>query len=156
MSRESFYRVIIIALLVLNFGILGFLWMGRHGDMPPGRRPEPAGFIIEKLQLDDAQQARFQQLRNTHHKRDMELREESRNLHDALFSLLKNEAADSAKIDNLYNLISVNDRAKEQLNFNHFKELKTILKPEQQKLYQEFIEDIAKQFGPPPPHGGRP
>jgi hypothetical protein len=77
-------------------------------------------------------------------------------LHDALFNTLTN--ADTGAVDSLMVQIAKNDEAKELLNYHHFKELKTILKPEQYHLYDEFIEDIARQFGPRqgPPPGERP
>ena len=35
MKKEIFYRVFILLLLILNFGVLGFLWMDRdHGHGP--------------------------------------------------------------------------------------------------------------------------
>ncbi|OSZ78654.1 hypothetical protein CAP35_10510 [Chitinophagaceae bacterium IBVUCB1] len=156
MSKETFYRVIIVSLLLLNLGVLAYLWMGRDAapqDMGRYRQGEPAPFIIKSLQLDEAQQVQFDGLRDKHQHNTRQLREESKQLHDALFKLLHDEVVDSTKTDSLMLLISANNRAKEMVNFNHFRELKTILKPEQYKLYDEFIESIARRFGPPPhPH----
>lgn len=154
MSKETFYRIIILALLVLNFGVLAYLWKGKNAepkDMGRYHKGEPAPFIIESLQLDESQQAKFDGLRDKHQHDSRQLREESKQLHDALFKLLHDEVVDSTKTDSLMLLIAANNRAKEMVNFNHFRELKTILKPEQYKLYDEFIEAIAKRFGPPPP-----
>ncbi|MBS1771784.1 MAG: periplasmic heavy metal sensor [Bacteroidetes bacterium] len=157
MSKDGFYKVVVIALLLLNIGTLGYLWQsGKQGEERRHGGPGPAPFIIEKLQLDDSQKAQFEKLRDAHHERTEQLRHESAQLHDALFSMLKNDVIDSAAVDSLNKLILVNVQQKEALNFNHFKELKSILKPEQYKLYDEFIEQIARQFAPPPPPGRRP
>ena len=162
MKKENFYKIIIIALLLLNFGVLGYLWSGgRNNHMPPphdGRGEGPAGFIIERLQLDAQQQEAFQKLRDAHHVKADELKEESRQLHDVLFAGLTDSSINQPQVDSLMTLIAQNDHAKETLNYNHFKELKSILKPEQYKLYDEFIGDIARRFGPPPrgPRGDGP
>lgn len=159
MKRDRFYKVIIIALLVLNFALLGYMWVGnRHIQHALPQHGEPAGFIIERLQLDQNQQLAFEKLKHAHQKASRHLKEESRRLHDALFSSLHEVPDNHTNVDSILLLIAQNDSAKEQLNYSHFKELKTILKPEQYKLYDAFIEDIARRFGPPQgPHStGRP
>jgi hypothetical protein len=156
MKKENFYRIIILALLLLNFGILGYLWKSNGNEHRPPQHVEPAGLIIDRLQLDAKQQSAFEELKHAHQQASRKLRDESRELHDALFNTLTN--ADTGAVDSLMVQIAKNDEAKELLNYHHFKELKTILKPEQYHLYDEFIEDIARQFGPRqgPPPGERP
>jgi protein CpxP len=163
MKKDKFYQVIIVALLLLNFGVLGYLFMGKNNGhhMPPGRggrREGPASFIIERLQLDEQQQQAFEKLKEVHRSSADQLKDESRQLHDALFATLTDTTAIQVSIDSLNSLIAKNDNARELLNYNHFKELKTILKPEQYKLYDEFIDDIARRFAPPPrgPREGGP
>ena len=131
MRKEWFYKVIIIVLLLLNFGVLGYLWTSNKphsGGIPP--HDEPAGFIIGRLQLDQDQRMEFEKLKHAHQKASRYLKEESRQLHDALFSTL-HDVSDSAIVDSILSQIAKNDSAKEQLNYNNFKELKAILKPEQ-------------------------
>ena len=86
-----------------------------------------------------------------HHPPRFRVREESKNLHDALYKELHKQMVDSNVVDRFMQLIVVNAKQREMVNFNHFRDLKTILKPEQYKLYDEFIEAIARRFGPPPP-----
>lgn len=156
MRKEVFYRVIIVALLLLNFGVLGYLWMGKkemhqQGGPEGDRRKEPAEFIIKSLQLDEQQQMKFEELKHEHQRNMQIVREESKSLHDALYKELHKQTVDSNVVDSFMQLIVVNARQREMVNFNHFRDLKTILKPEQYKLYDEFIEAIARRFGPPPP-----
>lgn len=157
MRKEVFYRVIIVALLLLNFGVLGYLWKGKQevneGRGAEGdRRKEPAEFIIKSLQLDEEQQMKFEELKHEHQHNMQMVREESKNLHDGLYKELHKQTVDSNVVDSFMQLIVVNAKQREMVNFNHFRDLKTILKPEQYKLYDEFIEAIARRFGPPPPH----
>lgn len=155
MRKEVFYRVIIVALLLLNFGVLGYLWMGQkemhqQGETEVDRRKEPADFIIKSLQLDEEQQMKFEELKHEHQHNMQMVREESKNLHDGLYKELHKQTVDSNVVDSFMQLIVVNTQQREMVNFNHFRDLKTILKPEQYKLYDEFIEAIARCFGPSP------
>lgn len=155
MRKERFYRFVILALLLLNLGVLVYLLRGNNGQDEQAARREPAGFIIERLQLDSQQQEVFDRLKHKHQRASRLLKDESKTLHDALFKTLVQQGTDKLLVDSLMKEIAENDAAKEQLNYEHFKELKMLLKPEQRKLYDEFIEDIARQFGPrqgPPPH----
>lgn len=107
MRKDKFYRIVIIALLLLNFGVLAYLWIGNN--KPEGHHPrheEPAGFIIESLQLDGAQQEQFNELKHAHHQASRELRQEGRDLHDALFRLLTNDVIESTAVDSLHILIA--------------------------------------------------
>jgi len=154
MRKEVFYRVIIVALLLLNFGVLGYLWMGKQEgrEGPEGdRRKEPADFIIKSLQLDERQQGEFEDLKHQHQEDTRAVREEGKQLHDGLYKELHKQTVDSAVVDSFMQLILVNTKQRELINFNHFRDLKTILRPEQYKRYDEFIEAIARRFGPPPP-----
>lgn len=151
MRKDIFYKVIIITLLLLNFCTLGYLWIGKKEiEGEHERRKEPADFIIKSLQLDDEQQIKFEELKHRHQQDTRIIREESKNLHDALYKQLHEQTIDSVLVDSFIQLIVVNAKQREIVNFNHFRDLKTILKPEQHKLYDEFIEAIAQRFGPPP------
>jgi hypothetical protein len=59
MRKETLLTVAVIALLLLNFGTLGFL-LFRRPPHPPGGGPGGLDRrIVETLQLDAAQQQRF-------------------------------------------------------------------------------------------------
>lgn len=165
MRKEHFYKIAIIVLLLLNLGTLGYLFMGNKRPMhgPPPGHEGPAGLIIERLQLDEEQQQKFEEQRFEHQSKIRAVRKESGELHDALFSLLKNEAIDSIKKDSLQNAIRLVEIKKDEITFEHFQQLKSILKPEQLPLFDGLIEEIGRRLtdnapgggrrdGPPPPH----
>lgn len=166
MSREGFYRIIIIALLLLNLGTLGYLWTAQsHAPQwagedrrPPGGRHNPMDrLIISRLKLDDSQVPKFEELKHDHHSRMMVLQEEAARLHDKYFSLLKADHEDTAARNELMQQLSENNRIRESLNFEHFRDLKGILHPDQQSLFDSFVEELGREFStrpgrrPPPP-----
>lgn len=165
MSKEGFYRVVIIALLLLNLGTLGYLWTAQsrapqppEGHRGPGGRHNPMDrLIISRLKLDDSQIPKFEELKHDHHSRMMVLQDEAAQLHDRYFSLLKAEHEDTAARNELMQQLSENNRKRESLNFEHFRDLKGILRPDQQSLFDSFVEELGQEFSthpgrrPPPP-----
>src|ERR1043165_6819219 len=160
MRNDKFYKIIIIALLLLNMGVLGYLWFGNN------RHPEPGGphrvdeLIINKLHLDDKQQHQFQGLKEQHHSQMIKIQQEEGRLHKQLFALLKNDSIDDIERDRLMVHLQENDKRKEEVTFEQFRKLRGILQKEQQPDFDMLVEEIASQImgrhrdGPPPP--GRP
>lgn len=157
MKTERFYKSAIIVLLLLNLGTLSYLWLGNkrplHGPPPP--HEGPARLIIERLKLDNEQQQKFDELKFEHQSKIREVRKESGQLHDALFSLLKNAEVDTQAKDSIQNAIRVTELKKDEMTFEHFRQLKSILKPEQLPLFDGLIEDIGRRLTENPPGGER-
>lgn len=164
MRTDNFYKVVIIVLLVINIGTLGYLWMGGHtpgGQMPPPHGG-PSNLIIERLKLDEQQQRQFEELKREHQSAIRKIRQESGMLHDSLFSLLKAEVVNDSDKYALEQRIKEVEIQKDRINFEHFKELKSILHPDQVPLYNNLVEEIGRRLtehppgadgrnGPPPP-----
>jgi protein CpxP len=104
MNRTKLLTIAVIGLLLLNFGILGMMFM-HHPDGRPGGPPPPFGrpnegpkmIIIERLHFDDAQQKQYEVIIKEHHSKTVELNDVSRSKRDELYSLLKNDLLDTAK-----------------------------------------------------------
>jgi Spy/CpxP family protein refolding chaperone len=156
MSRTKLLTIVIVALLLLNLGTLGVLLFqkpGGHGKMPPpGEGPKM--IIIERLKFDDEQQKQYEVLIDDHRKRTRELHDASHKLHKELYSLLSSETADRAKADSIILMIADNQKDLDNLNFDHFQQIRMICKPEQIRSFNELAEDLSELFGPkgPPAH----
>lgn len=150
MKKEMFYRVVIIILLLLNLGTLGFLWVSNNrehtqerGHRPP---PRPDGIIINRLQLDEQQQEQFFAFRDEHHEQMVAIQRESSRLHKDLFALLQQPDADTTIKDSLLAHIQVLNLRKEEVTFHHFQQLRSILKPGQLGKFDELVEDISQRI----------
>jgi protein CpxP len=160
MNRTKLLTIAVLGLLVLNTGTLGMLLLRGpahhpHGDMPPPPPGEgPKRIIIERLHFDEAQQKQYEALIDDHRKRTAELHEASRNLHKELYSLLAADTADKAKADALILQIAENQKATDHLNFDHFRQIKAVCRPEQLSDFNRLSEELSELFapkGPPPP-----
>lgn len=155
MKKDSFFKVVILLLLLLNAGILIYLWLP-HDNRLPGKGPErPERIIIDRLKLDEQQRDQFRQLRDEHHAKMVQIQYETAHLHDSLFHLLQQSPIDTATKSRLLQEIAKNQMQKEEITFQHFEKLRDILRPEQQKLFYDFVADLSKQIlrsgeGPPP------
>lgn len=161
MNRTKLLTIAVIGLLLINLGTLSVLIMHRpphppHGEMPPPPGEGPRQLIIDRLHFDDAQQKQYQLLIDEHRKKTNELHEASRGMHNDLYSLLKAEPADKAKADSIMLQIADNQKAIENLNFDHFQKIKAICKPDQIEDFNELADELAELFGPKGPPPPRP
>lgn len=159
MKRETFLTLVIVALLLLNFGTLGYLFLGKqHG---PGKFPPPGGrvgnLLMEQLQFTGEQKKSFEQLRYDHRTAMNKLDEQNKDLLVAYLELLKDESVNAATKDSLEKQMAAIQTQKADITLNHFKQVKQLLTPEQQKRFNDLIPDLievvapAKQQGPPGP-----
>jgi protein CpxP len=138
---------LILLLLLLNFGILGFLWQGRGHDRHEGGPPPPPDrMIIERLQLNDRQQEQFEGFRDEHHAQMVDLQERSAVLHKQLFALLKDKQVNARAKDSIMNLLQQNSNQREEITFEHFRKLRSILTPRQQAEFDSFVEEVSERI----------
>lgn len=155
MKKETLLTTAVIALLLLNFGTLGFLLL-RRPPHPPGEGPGRLDRqIVEQLQLDAAQQQQFDLLKKAHR---AQMQDFDRNYREALgnyFALLKNDTLLPAQHDSLQAALGRIQQDRVSVTFKHFQDLKTLCRPEQKQhfaaLLPELMQVILPRKNPPPP-----
>ena len=154
MNRTKLLTIAVIGLLLLNFGILGVMFFGKpsHPPMHPehgGQKGEgPKQIIIERLHFDVMQQKDYELLVVEHRNKTDELHEASKKLHDGLFSLLKGDTINQRQSDSLVMEIANNQKAIEDLNFNHFSAIKKLCEGKQVGYYNELVDELGRLFAP--------
>ena len=153
MSESRFLKSVIIGLLLLNAGTLGYLFMqGRH---PGGDRPGPPGpggriahFLRDQLQLTDAQEAQFRNMREEHHEEMRRIHRRVQDAHQQLYGLLHDgyQPADSLAAIPFIDTLTNAGRSVEWLRFSHFRNLRDICTPEQQQKFDRVISDAVEQL----------
>jgi len=152
MDNSKFLKIVIIILLIINICTLGFIWTHHHmGPPPPHDHGGNAGdFLQHELKLNDQQQKQFDQLRDEHHEEAEQLQKEGRELHRKFFDLL-HSTADSATVLQLAASIADNQKQMEMMTFNHFKKVRALCTPDQQKRFDEVIDEAMRMMAPKPP-----
>ena len=148
MTKTKLLTVAVITLLILNVATLTFIFMHK----PPMHDGEgPKQLIIERLHFDEAQQKEYSIMVDDHRAKSKNLNKVSRDLHNELYSLLKEKTTDKQKSDSLINLISENQKACDNLNLDHFQQIKLICKDNQIPFYNNLVADLTHLFSPHPP-----
>lgn len=158
MENTKFLKLVIVLLLLTNTGILAFLWMGRHNNKSPMGPPQGRdafSFLCKELQLDEQQTRQYEELRDEHHQAVENMQHNGRHLRERFFDLLHSSPLDSVQVKQLSDSIAHTQQQIELLTFYHFQKVRAILRPEQQKKFDDVIQDALRMMGPgaggPPP-----
>jgi Spy/CpxP family protein refolding chaperone len=150
MNKTKLLSIAVICLVLLNLGMITmFLFNGKppqHQGGPEGEGPKK--IIIERLNFDEGQQKQYEGIITEHRSKTKELNKRSRELYDELYSLLKNDTIDKTISDSLIKTITENQKAKEDLNFDHFQKIKVICKGPQLENFNGLVLDLTHLFGP--------
>lgn len=150
MNKTKLLTIAVFGLLLLNLGMMTiFLFKGKplkHEGGPKGEGPKK--IIIERLNFDEGQQKQYEVIITEHRSKTKELNKRSRDLHDELYSLLKNNTINKTISDSLIKIIAENQKAMENLNFDHFQKIKAICKDGQLENFNDFVLDLTHLFGP--------
>ncbi len=159
MKRETFLTVVIVALLLLNFGTLGFLFLNKPPH-PPGMFPgRPGGgvgeMLMQELSFTTQQRDDFEKLRFEHRSNMNKLDEANNQLLVSYLQLLKGENIDPAKKDSLEKEMASIQTQKADVTIKHFQQVKNLCNAEQKKKFDEIIPELiqviaAPKNGPPP------
>jgi Spy/CpxP family protein refolding chaperone len=161
MREGSFLKIIIVCLLILNLGTLGYLWVGRgpgKHDGHPGRPPrENAGQYLQRtLQLTDEQEQQYWKMREAHHRQVVDIHEHMHELQQKLYTSFGSaNPIDSNSLLAIADSIAAGQRTIEIITFHHFRELRGMCMPEQQKKFDVVIGEALERLGGPR-RGGRP
>ncbi|MEI7662398.1 MAG: hypothetical protein WCK34_09380 [Bacteroidota bacterium] len=149
MTKNSFYKVVIAILVVLNLGTLALLWLGPPKE-PVQLQGQAAGFLVRELGLSTAQQDEFGKLREEHHGKLMIIQEKDRKLHDRFFGALFLPVPDTSAVRILADSIADLKREIDLLTFDHFSRLRKLLSTGQQEKFHRVFRQALERAMPPP------
>ncbi|MFM9839818.1 MAG: hypothetical protein ACKVOQ_16250 [Cyclobacteriaceae bacterium] len=137
----------VIALLVMNLALIGFLFL-RKPPLPPEGRPPiakegPKNKIIEQLHFDAEQVIQYQKLIDEHKSSIKILRDDIRDTKSQLYQTLNEEGV---RNDSL--IIKLGDLQKniETTHYNHFQEIKKLCKPDQLEYFNALTGELSNFF----------
>ncbi len=153
LKNNKYIGWVVIFLAALNVALLVFIWFG-HNRL--AQKPLQGGMRVleERLQLNEEQKQQLNQLRDEHFKNMKVLRVASQAARKELHSLWA-EANASDKVTELSQRIGTTHAAIEKANYDHFAQIRAICSPEQQKIFDELIQDVLRQGERPGPPKGR-
>ena len=152
-SKLSFWKIFAITLLISNMVILAFIFFEK-----PTRADNkgPAKFIIKELNLNAAQIENFNQLKLAHQDSVRSLKNTGRELREDYFKLLRNDTTDNILADQLLMQIGNNQKAIEQITFEHFQSVKNICDSVQKVKFDSIILEVIHKMKDNRPKPNRP
>lgn len=148
MNKTKVLGFAVMTLLVLNFGILAFLFFSKNDNGPRGRKM-PREIIIEKLHFDENQIVEYDKTIKIHQKNIRNLDDSIKSAKNELYQLLNSDTIDSVQKDSLYLKLANYQKQIETTHFNHFIEIKKLCKKEQLSDYENLTEELSKLFSHP-------
>lgn len=145
MNKTKLLSFAVIALLLLNFGILGFIFLSKDKESPNGRKM-PREIVIEKLHFDENQIVNYEKNIKIHQNTIRDLDDSIRETKNELYQLLNSDKIDTLKKDSLLLELASYQKQIETTHFNHFLEIKKICKKVQLSNYNELTQELSKIF----------
>jgi protein CpxP len=145
MNKTKLLSFAVIALLLLNFGILGFLFLSKDKQGQKSKKM-PKEIVINKLHFDDNQIIEYEKIIKVHRNTITTIDDSIKVAKNELYQLLNSETINLEKKDSLYSKLANYQRQVEITHFNHFLEIKAICKKEQLADYKTLTEELSKIF----------
>lgn len=145
MKKNKLLILSVIVLITINLVLVAFiLFRAPHHPKHGG----PRNIIIERLQFDNNQIDQYDVFIKKHRSDITSIEEQILTNKNQLYSLLQEEKVDTLKRDSLIALISELHIQIENVNFNHFGEIKSLCTPEQLNDFNLLVNEIAQLFSP--------
>ena len=146
MDKIKLLTYAVIGLLLLNVGIIGFLFFSRPNRNPEVNHRKPKEFISEKLHFDANQNEKYESIIPIYKDKIDSLDAINRKLKSELYSQLKLQVVNSAIKDSIITLFLANQKQIEQLHFKHFLDIKNICKASQLNDFNALTQELGKMF----------
>lgn len=149
MKKETLLTMAVVALLLLNFGTLGFLLFRRPPHVQGGRPGERLDrHIAETLQLDDAQKQQFAKLKTEHHSKMLLSDAAYREALGNYFALLKKDTVDQQLQDSLQSNMTRIQNERATVTYQHFADLKAMCRPDQKQHFEALLPELMQVILP--------
>jgi len=146
MDKIKLLTYAVIGLLLLNVGIIGFLFITRSNRNPEGNHRRPKEIIAEKLHFDVNQIEKYDSIIHIHKYKIDSLDSKNREIKSALYSQLKLPVVNTIVKDSLITLFLSNQKRIEEVHFQHFQDIKSICKASQLQDFNSLTQELGKMF----------
>lgn len=139
MMQEKFYKIIIATMLGLNVVLLFVIF---QFPFSPGIE-EGREHLISRLQLTAEQKEQYTQLDLNFQKNKQQIKREWNSLNRKYLLHIKLGHKDGKEYYALKEALSRVNYQRDSLVYDHFLKVRSICDPEQQKRFEELIDEIA-------------
>lgn len=155
-KRNKLLLSIIGVLVILNLATVSFiLFAPKPLGPPPGGEP-PGSFIERELGFSPEQRNRYTELREVFFREGRGRADAQAKARGALFDLMKNQNVSEGEIRQMASVIGNIETERSIDLYQHFRAIRAICTPDQQREFDTIIGDILVKVGRPPGPPGPP
>jgi hypothetical protein len=145
-SNKRSLIFIIIFLLLTNLGVLAYFLMNKKSDKPAQNKSQGLGSALKKdVGFDDPQVASYKKMKDEQWKKFKPMLNELYRAKDSLYKMLSNESASDSSVNAVALYIGEKQKAVELQAYIHFKQIRTLCRPDQLVKYDSVIlENMRK------------
>jgi len=144
MKQVQFYKYASLAMLLLNVVLIVLLILGRPSGPPPPRGGSPEDRVRNLLGLDQQQHANFVASVDDHIMRINTISQQQQASMRPYFQSLTIEM-DSTNFDAALDNVQALEREKIESLFQHFQEIKRLLRADQMDEFEAFVEELVNR-----------
>jgi hypothetical protein len=135
MKQLNFYKLITLLLLLINLGLVAFVWLKPPGPPP---LPVPHHEVERLLDLDEEQKLDYKELRTTHRSKMLALNDKMDQLLSVYFEGLTGMAAINR--DSLMVQIQEVNAQRILITYEHFNNIKSLCTVQQAEHFPEVVK----------------
>lgn len=147
MRKDVFFKYALIALVALNLTLVA-LFLFNKPNHPPRHGPPPGGGLeraIVSLGLDKEQTILFKNLAHEHHRKFIEIQISQQQIIQQYFNLPR-DSSTSELSKQILNEITQLEIESVELSYNHFEDVKELLREDQLANFDRFKEHVLTRL----------
>ena len=150
-STTKILTIAVILLLLVNIAMLIFMLnRGKRphdAKNPRGKNNDPFEMLAKELNMTDEQRSTHLKLRDEYFNSVRPLFDSVRTAKEEFFGLIKETNVNEHLVDSFANRIAERQFAADKLTFEHFRRVRALYNPDQQKKYDELVIKMIQRSG---------
>jgi len=148
MTKQRLQAVVIIGLLLSNVALIVFIMSKKAPEHPPRGLKHVQRLIEDKLRFNSEQKKAYDKQVKVHQRMIFKQYDDISNVRTQLYQLLIAPSNEDEKT-RLIEVLGRKHMALESLQFNHFAEIKTLCKSDEQiKYFENLVLELPSLFDP--------
>lgn len=144
-SSNKILTIAVILLLITNIALVAMMVMGKGKKERRSGREQAFEMMVKELDMTEAQQKEYKQLKELHLKDSKPLFDSLRAARNAFFALVKDTAATDSMLAMHSQRISERQAAIDRNIFAHFRKVRQLFTPEQQPKFDTFVQKMMQR-----------
>ena len=147
--KSSTNKILVAAvtlLLIVNIGLLIFIWKGSSKSEP--KHPQGNGAfetMVKELNMSEQQKNEYKKLRDEHFARIRPLFDSIRQYRSSFFKMVADTTINEESLNDYSKRVAEKQAIIDKMTFEHFKKLRALFSADQQKQFDEYMQKMMQR-----------